>query len=458
LDFTRETNRREWSEHELGMVVLLADIFSGVFKRDAIEYDLNVVLKLKEELIIAKEQAERSNHAKGEFLSRMSHEMLTPMNAILGMMQIAKITDSVDGVKNCIEEIDDASHHMVRMIKNVLDVSGGGSTLTFVRKEFKVTAMLDYVLSRVNPEVEIRKQVFTMDISSSIPETIFGDEKRIAQVMIHLLTNASKFTPEKGKIHLELYKQPSDSEAITLQFSITDNGIGISRDKQKTLFDIFEQIDGGMTRKQTGIGVGLALSKLIVEMMNGKIWIESEEGKGTRATFTCKVHKGREGDIGISSRDGADFVSGRSAARTVAPKPAAGSDDINKILEGRKILIVDDVATNRKVVGVLLKQKGAILIEAKNGLEAVEIFGAEPESIDLILMDIAMPEMDGYEATRRIRASGLPNAGTVPIIALSANTKEGVNKGVQESGMNSYLEKPVEPHILYATIGEHLVV
>jgi CheY-like chemotaxis protein len=456
LDFTREANGRIWSESELGLAVLFSDILAGVFKRDAIEYDLNIVLKLKEELIAAKDLAERSNHAKSEFLSRMSHEMLTPMNAILGMMQIAKITDSIDGIKNCIDEIEDASHHMVRMVKNVLDVSGGGSTITFVRKEFKFKAMLDYVLSRVNPLVEKKNQAFTMDISSAISDTLFGDEKRIAQVMVHLLTNASKFTPIHGKIHLEAHKQPAGSEAITLQFSVTDNGIGISKDKQRTLFDIFEQIDGGITRKQSGIGVGLALSKLIVEMMNGKIWIESEEGKGTRATFTCKVHKGSGEEIGKVPAGSADYASRYNAAKTAPSKQPVEADSINRVLEGKRILIVDDVATNRKVVGVLLRQKGAALVEAKNGKEAVEIFTAESNGIDLILMDIAMPEMDGYEATRQIRASGLPNADRIPIIALSANTKESIAREVRDSGMNSYLEKPVEPHILYSTIIEHL--
>jgi len=263
-------------------------------ERDEIEFYLNEISKLKEELIASKEQAERSSRAKSEFLSRMSHELLTPMNAIMGMMQIAAKKDSLDDVRYYLEEIGDASRHMVRMIKNVLDVSGRGNTITFEDKEFKFNSMLEYVLGRIVPETEKKQQTFDIEISGSVPKSLVGDEKRIAQVMIHLLTNASKFTPDNGDIRLYVNKADENDEGITLKIIVTDNGIGIDEEHQKVLFDIFEQIDGGLARKKGGVGVGLALSKLIVEMMGGQIWIESALGEGTKASFTCKVKKGED--------------------------------------------------------------------------------------------------------------------------------------------------------------------
>jgi len=385
----------------------------------------------------------------------MSHEMLTPVNAIIGMMQVAKISGSLDGIKDCLNEIGDASQQLVKLIKNVLDVSGEGSTITFVNEEFTFKKMLDYVINKINPDLINKNQMLTMDISQSIPENLFGDEKRIAQVIMHLLLNASKFTQENGKIHLDARKLGEDDKSVMLQFDIMDNGIGVSDEQRDKLFDIFEQMDDSITSKHGGIGVGLALSKLIVEMMNGKIWFESKTGEGSTFSFTCNVEKA-EGLLNKEQPERTykflDNINGTGKIPNTHPDESANSS--NKLYK-KRILVVDDVTTNRKVVGSLLRQMGAEVIEAGDGRESVKVFAENAENIDLILMDVEMPEMDGYDATQQIRGLDISKAGSIPIIALLANADDEHSEAIA-SGMDFYLVKPIEPHILYSTLDRYL--
>jgi len=298
LDFSKEDDGEDWSESEIGLAVLVSGVFSGVFERHAIERDLNIVLKLKSELIAAKELAEhnrdlaeRSSRAKSEFLSRMSHEMLTPMNAIIGMTQIAKISNSLDKTKSYIEKIDASAKHLVTMMHNVLDVSSGSSAFSLSESRFLISAMLEYILRRMAPDINKKHQTLSLDISQAIPETLYGDEKRITQVIVHLLANAIKFSPSQSEILLGAYIHEDEDDTLTLRIEVKDNGIGISEEQQRGLFELFEQADGSRTRKFGGIGIGLALSKCIVELMGGEICVESELGKGAKFTFTCKLKR-----------------------------------------------------------------------------------------------------------------------------------------------------------------------
>ena len=290
LDFSREDEERKWSESEVNLAVLLAGIFSGVFERSAIEHDLNVVLKLKTELIAAKELAEHSSRAKSEFLSRMSHEMRTPMNAIMGMLQVAKLNPGK--VNDVLTEIGVASSRLMQLINDVLDISGMEYDLfRLADSVFDFNAMALEVLRAMEYNTSSKKQSLQHHIDPSIPASLTGDEKRLRQVITNLLANAVKFTPEHGEISFDANILNEDSEAITLQIKIADNGIGISAEQQKTLFGIFEQIDGSHNRKHDGIGIGLHLSKRIIEMMDGTITVESELNKGTTFYVTCKLKK-----------------------------------------------------------------------------------------------------------------------------------------------------------------------
>jgi len=261
-----------------------------ILERDSIEHDLNVVLKLKEELIAAKEQAEHSNRAKSEFLSRMSHEMLTPMNAIMGMMQIARMYP--DRQKVSFDEIDASTRRLLNLINNVLDVSGiEYGTLKLHEDEFSFKAMMRTVVNDAVRHAGKKEQVINCAIDPAIPEELTGDEKMLYKVISNLLANAVKFSPERSEINFKARVLEEGNEDITLEFTVSDNGIGISREQQQKLFTIFEQADGSDTRRYGGIGIGLALSKRIIDMMGGNISVESELEKGAAFVFTCILKK-----------------------------------------------------------------------------------------------------------------------------------------------------------------------
>ena len=250
------------------------------------------ITKAQKDLLVAeynKKIAEHSSSAKSEFLSRMSHEMLTPMNAIMGFAELAKTSCDGDQIMLWIDKIYDSANHLLAMLRNVLDVSDGSSAFTIVEAQFLFRSMIKNILNKTNPDLKRKGQKLILSIPQTIPETLIGDEKRIAQVTIHLLANAIKFSPEQSKIYLGLNILEEENEIITLKIEVTDNGIGISKEQQESLFNLFEQADRGNKRKYGGIGIGLPLSKCIVKMMDGDIWFESEPGKGSKFMFTCKV-------------------------------------------------------------------------------------------------------------------------------------------------------------------------
>ncbi|MDR0502522.1 MAG: response regulator, partial [Treponema sp.] len=263
LVFSREDDEPDWNESETGLAVLVASIFSGVFERNAIK------------------QAEYISRAKSEFLSRMSHEMRTPLNAILGILQIFDIMGIPDNIRENCNVMKDEAHILLRLIENVLDVSDmeyGAFKLS--EKNFNFFSMIKEVLKETEKSVSKKNQKFDCNIDPLIPPALKGDEKRLKQVIGTLLDNAIKFTPNNGEIFLNICVTDDENGIITLQVKITDNGIGIAKDQQDNIFSLFEQADTGLTRKYSGIGIGLAFSKHIIEMMDGNIRVESELGHG----------------------------------------------------------------------------------------------------------------------------------------------------------------------------------
>jgi len=253
-----------------------------------LESQLHTAIKEAE---LNRDLAERNSRAKSEFLSRMSHEMLTPMNAIMGMTQIAKMTNADERVMSCLETIDETSRQLVIMIHNVLDVSSGSGAFHISELKFTINDMLVYIYGRLKPDMLKKHQKLIFGISPEIPKILMGDEKRITQVILHLLNNASKFSPENSELFLNAFIHDEIDDLITLRFEVVDNGIGISDEHQVGLFDLFEQVDGSDTRKYGGIGIGLPLSKSIASMMGGNIWVRSELGKGSTFSFTCVTKK-----------------------------------------------------------------------------------------------------------------------------------------------------------------------
>jgi len=271
----------------------------NLIERFRIEHDLNIVLKLQSDLVAAKELAERnreiaehSNRAKSEFLSRMSHEMRTPMNAIMSIMYIINMKCNTDKLKGYLREMSKASDSLQNLIEDVLDISDiEHGVFKLSNSVFDADVMFKDVLQTASHKASKKQQILIPKLDPTIPSSLIGDEKRLKQVIANLLANAIKFTPEKGEIFFESEVIHFDNGIVTLQITVADNGIGIAKEQQDKLFVIFEQVDGSSTREHGGIGIGLALSRRIVELMGGKIWVESELNKGATFNFTCKLQR-----------------------------------------------------------------------------------------------------------------------------------------------------------------------
>jgi CheY-like chemotaxis protein/two-component sensor histidine kinase len=371
------------------------------------------------------------------------------------MTAIAKGAGETARKDYCLEKIEDASVHLLGVINDILDISkieANKLELSPVNFGFeklikKVTAMIDY-------KVGEKQQHFSIRIDDRIPPVLYGDDRHLFQVIINLLSNAVKFTPTGGTLELGIRLLNEEQGLCTIQIEVRDTGIGISKEQQSRLFNSFEQADSGTSRKYGGTGLGLVISKRIVELMGGRIWIESEAGKGSTFFFTIKVPRAADNAL-----DGG--ANGR------AEEPGAGEYH----LEGRRLLLAEDVDINREILVTLLEPTGVAVDCAKNGLEALEMFRENPGKYDMIFMDVQMPEMDGYEATSRIRtieeerrkkyarefpreAPALPKG--IPIIAMTANVfQEDIEKCLR-SGMNDHVGKPLDIHDVLGKIGKYL--
>lgn len=363
--------------------------------------------------------------SKSTFLSNTSHEMRTPMNAIIGMSEIARKSDDMAQIHHCLDRIDGAAQHLLGIINDVLDISKiEAGKLTLSESSFEIRRMVQDISGVVSFSMDSKNQKLLTDISNSIPEYLIADRQRLSQVITNLLSNAIKFTPDDGQIELKITAVDNDS---MLQFSVIDNGIGISPEKQKKLFAAFEQADDSISRRYGGTGLGLAISKTLVNMMGGEIWVESEPDKGSCFIFTIPNRQGE-------ASEAEEFT--RAQYRAGIQRGA---------YKGKRMLLAEDIDVNREILLILLQDTELKIDIAENGKIAVDSFRQNPKSYDVIMMDIQMPEMDGYTATRTIRemSSEIPEAGSIPIIAMTANVfKEDIDHCI-EAGMNGHLGKPI---------------
>jgi len=552
-----ESNPNEFRLTMIALVLLLIVIVSLIF--------------FAKTLTKKQAAAEAASVAKSAFLANMSHEIRTPLNAIIGMTLIGSTAVAADRMKYCFTKIEDASKHLLGVINDILDMSkieAGKFELSPV--EFYFEHMLRRTVGVAHFRVEEKKQKLDVHIDSDIPKLLIGDDQRLAQVITNLLGNAVKFTPEHGEIGLDARLLKKEGKNCTIKFTVTDTGIGISREQQAQLFQSFHQAESQTSRKFGGTGLGLSISRNIVNMMGGDIWVESEAGKGSAFIFTICLEQGESKTQGIldpsitidnvriltvdddpdvlmyftelmlelgmacdvsgSAEDALELVAekgdyniyfidwklpgmdGVALADKLKDRAAPGKevvimisaaelneiekegrqsgidkfvskplfpstivDIINEclgssktqpedalkdsagIFEGHAILLAEDVEINRDIVLALLEQTLLEIDWAGNGAEAVRMFKENPEKYEMIFMDVQMPEMDGYEATRAIRALDVPSAKEIPIIAMTANVfREDVEKCL-ESGMNGHVGKPLDLGDVLGQLRRHLL-
>jgi signal transduction histidine kinase/DNA-binding response OmpR family regulator len=543
---------REIQEYDIQMLVTLCTLISSVLKRE----------QKKAELRLAKSRAEESTKAKSHFLANMSHEIRTPMNAILGMNEIARGSKDMDRIQYCLDRVNESAMHLLHIINDVLDMSKiEAGKLELSITDFTVEYMVKNVISLILLRAGEKKQQFVLRIDPDVPGAIVTDCQRLTQVLINLLTNAVKFTPEGGNISLLIHNMTNQNESppdfCLLEFEVIDTGIGISEEARLNLFQSFQQADNSISRRFGGTGLGLAISQSIVEMMNGTIQVDSALGEGSRFYFTIEVPIGSaagnvelDPDVDwqqipmlvvdddptildyfkeITAKHNLrcdTALSGPGALQLLRQNPSLyqvlfidwrmpgmdGMELIDRIrtefnekitiimisalewnrieqeaalkgvsyflskpilpsriweclnmcfavhdelrrddhspeetisFAGKTMLLVEDIEINREIIQTMLESSGLTIECAVNGQEAVELFHANPDKYDLIMMDIQMPVMDGFQAARLIRAERSANAATIPIVAMTANVFKEDVKRCQEAGMNDHLGKPV---------------
>ena len=382
--------------------------------------------------------AEEANKAKTVFLSNMSHEIRTPMNAIIGLDNIAlNDPETPEKTKDYLAKIGASADHLLDLINDILDMSRIESgKIVLSNEKFSLFKLLESINTMFYGQCEENHIKYNCNISEDINEYYIGDNMKIRQILINILGNAVKFTKEGGYVELSVIKKASYGNKTTIEFTVKDNGIGMSSEFIPHIFDAFAQEDNSNTNKYGSSGLGLAITKNIVELMNGTIDVESEKGKGSAFTVTLTLDNAES----METDNNKDELSGNEA-------PDYSS------LKDRRVLLAEDVEINTEIMMMILDSQGIKAEHAENGKVAFKMYTEHPEGYyDAILMDIRMPEMDGLEATAAIRNLDRKDSKTIPIIALSANAfDEDVQRSLQ-AGLNAHLTKPVQPEDLFNTL------
>lgn len=380
--------------------------------------------KLQEALMAARS----ANEAKSNFLSNMSHDIRTPMNAIVGFsVLLEKDADNAEKVREYTRKITASSHHLLSLINDVLDMSKIESGKTSLNVDLlNLSELLEELNIILMPQAKAKNQDFKITVKGNPPERMLGDKLRLNQILINLLSNAIKYTPNDGKIEFIISEIPyAAPQFVKLRFVVHDNGIGMSEEFQKKIFTPFSREINSVTNKVQGTGLGMAITKNLVDLMDGIINLKSRPGMGS--TFTV--------ELSFALPDSED-----------QEKPKQKKVDIpENIMKGKLFLIAEDNELNAEILTEMLAIEGVTCELAVNGQEAVNMFEkSEPGYYDMILMDVQMPVMNGYEATRKIRASSHPEAATIPIAAMTANTFAEDVRVAMDAGMNGHLAKPID--------------
>jgi signal transduction histidine kinase len=416
------------------MVLILAGIYLYRQKSKAEAKERQQMLVLQDAL----EVANRASQTKGNFLSNMSHEIRTPLNAILGYMSLAKSPDTTSAdIQHYLDGAQLAAKQLLQIINDVLDISSIESgRFKIAAAPFQLRATLAQITTIFAAQARQKNVQLETVIESLEADYLVGDQYRVNQVLMNLLSNAIKFTPAGGKVHLMVSQTFPKTGLTMVKFTVTDTGIGISKEFLSRIFKPFEQQDASTARKFGGTGLGLSITRNLVRLMNGSIEVESEENQGTTFTVTLpfKVEEGQ------------------APQQVELPELVLPEN-----MSGLKILLVEDNALNREIAVSILHKLGLVVETAVDGRDAVQKFtGSLPGTYQCLLMDIQMPIMNGYEATRAIRTSSHAEASTIPIIAVTADVFEEDVARVMACGMNGYISKPVDYKKLLQVLTEIL--
>jgi signal transduction histidine kinase/CheY-like chemotaxis protein len=414
---------------KIGYIVLSMDVTDMVLRQIELEQAVN--------------DANIANMHKGEFLARMSHEIRTPMNAIIGITNIVlnklntkdNAQENLAEIENHVKQIETSSQHLLGLLNDVLDISkieAGKIEISEGKMDLLKTAQT--VEEIIRPRCDEKHIEFIVAFDSFDSAVFMSDQLRLRQVLINLLGNAVKFTPEGGRIEFRVEKKDSRDDKTLVKFTVKDTGIGISDAAKEKIFVPFEQASANISLEYGGTGLGLAISRCIVELLGGEIEIDSEEGKGSVFTFSVWLQKLDE-----------------------TPMLDIKYDDAVGKFKNKRALIVDDIEINRMIVAGLLEDTGIVIEEAEDGQVASDMFLASEEGYyDIIFMDIQMPTMNGYDSTAIIRESGRGDAQSVVIVALTANAfVEDIDKA-KMSGMDTHIAKPVDGDKLVEVLFEFL--
>ncbi len=403
---------------------------------DGFNHLLNTIEEQNKELVLAKDEAIKLAQIKQQFLANMSHEIRTPMNAIVGITNLLLNTALTAEQKEYLHHINMSSNNLLVILNDILDFSKIESgKVNFEKIRFNLNDTLDNISKMFEAKIKEKALFFTISKGPNVPAFLMGDQVRLNQILINLVGNAVKFT-EQGSISIQVqHKQDLPNNVCELLFIVSDTGIGIPDDRKKDIFESFTQASNDTTRKYGGTGLGLTISKQLVELQNGRIWLESEEHKGTTFYFYIPYEKANPPSL--------EELQLKSDMETRIFQ--------KEILEQTVILIAEDNALNLFLIKTLLtKQRFSHIITAANGQEVIDIL--KDNDIDIILMDLHMPVMDGFEATQFIRNNFTGKKQHIPIIAITAAAIASEKEICMESGMDDYLSKPFKPNELFEKI------
>lgn len=385
------------------------------------------------------EKLEEANRAKSDFLSNISHDLRTPMNAIMGFMTlIEKDADNPHQVREDVKKLKASGRHLLSIINDVLDMNKIESRIMQINSfEFELSSFLEDINTVMLQLTREKTQNFLMELENVVDNKIVGDKSRLNQVLINILSNSIKYTDESGDIRLTVRQIPCDGKCH-LQFEIVDNGIGMEKDFLTKIFEPFAREEDRIPDDVAGTGLGMAITKNLVDLMGGKVYIESEPGVGT--TFRLDM-----------------FFETPKIIQETALELDENSVLEVKSLAGKNFLVAEDNAINGEIILRLLELEGATATICSNGKKAVETFLSSPEyTFDMILMDVRMPVLDGYGATRLIRDNGRNDAKKIPIISMTANAFSEDVELARAAGMNAHVPKPIDFEVLKSTIKKFL--